>query len=302
MTFGPLPSFVLTSEVTSISSNAERRLMEPARTEPFDRAALVQQLEAERAQSENAEAAPYFETALRRLEAEAPPAPAPLASVEALAALVDHTQLRPEATPEQIRTLCDEAVRYGFAAVCVNPRYVPLAAQELEGAAPRVCTVVGFPLGASQGRVKAFEAEQAVASGAHEVDMVVPIGLLRAGQYGEVEADIRSVVEAVGAQALVKVILENALLTDVQKALGCAAAQRGGADFVKTSTGFSTGGATAADVALMRRVVGAEMGVKAAGGVRSFEDARRVVACGATRIGASGAAAIMEGAGAEEAY
>lgn len=277
--------------------------MEPTRTEPFDRAALIRQLEEERAKAAGEETAAPFDAALRRLEADAPPAPAPaIESAEALAGFIDHTHLKPEATPDQIRALCEEAEQYGFAAVCVNPCYVPLAARQLEGAAPRVCTVIGFPLGASQSRVKAFEAEQAVESGAHEVDMVLPIGLLRAGCYAEVEADIRAVVEAAQAQALVKVILENALLTDAQKALGCVLAQHAGADFVKTSTGFSTGGATAADVALMRRVVGAKMGVKAAGGVRSFEEARRIMACGATRIGASGSVAIMEGADAEEAY
>jgi len=221
-----------------------------------------------------------------------------------IARIIDHTALKPETTEDDIQSLCDEARRYCFASVCVNPCYVPLAADLLAGTPSAVCTVIGFPLGATQTAVKATEAELAVRDGATEVDMVLNVGKHKSGRYDYVEKDIRAVVEAArasrrganGAQrALVKVILETVLLTDEEKVIACVLAQNAGADFVKTSTGFSRGGATAADVALMRRVVGETMGVKASGGVRSYEDAQTMVAHGATRIGASASVAIVKG-------
>ncbi len=217
-----------------------------------------------------------------------------------MARMIDHTALKPETTADDVRALCDEARTYGFASVCVNPCYVPLAADVLREAAPAVCTVLGFPLGASRSPVKAAEAEQAVRDGADELDMVLNVGFLKSGLYDEAEADVRAVVEAArhasGGRALVKVILETALLTDEEKVTACLLTERAGADFVKTSTGFASGGASAADVALMRRVVGERMGVKASGGIRSFEDAQRMVAHGATRLGASASVAIVRGA------
>jgi deoxyribose-phosphate aldolase len=216
-----------------------------------------------------------------------------------VARLIDHTVLKPETTADDIRALCAEAREHCFASVCVNPCYVPLAADALRGAVPAVCTVLGFPFGASRSAVKAFEAEQAVRDGATELDMVLNVGFLKSAMYAEVEADIRAVVEATrqasGGKALVKVILETALLTDEEKVIACVLAQNAGADFVKTSTGFSTGGASPQDVALMRRVVGEGMGVKASGGVRSYEDAMTMVAHGASRIGASASVAIVQG-------
>ena len=225
-----------------------------------------------------------------------------------LARVIDHTALKPETTEDEVRRLCDEARRYCFASVCINPCYVPLAAEQLRGTPVAVCTVIGFPLGATQTPVKASEAELAVRDGAAEVDMVLNIGLLKSGRYDYVERDVRAVVEAARAsrrgteRALVKVILETALLTDEEKVIACVLAQNAGADFVKTSTGFSKGGATEADVALMRRAVGPQMGVKASGGVRSAEDARAMIARGATRIGASASVAIVKGLKGEGSY
>ncbi len=228
-----------------------------------------------------------------------------------LARLIDHTALKPETTEAQIRELCAEARRYCFASVCINPCYVPLAAEELGGTPIAVCTVIGFPLGATQTPVKASEAELAVRDGAAEVDMVLNVGMLKSGRYEYVEKDIRAVVEAArpmrrasssARRALVKVILETALLTDEEKVIACVLAQNAGADFVKTSTGFSKAGATPGDVALMRRVVGERMGVKASGGVRSLEDAEQMIAHGATRLGASASVAIIKGLKAETDY
>lgn len=225
-----------------------------------------------------------------------------------LARVIDHTALKPETTEADIRSLCHEARRYCFASVCVNPCYVPLAAVELAGTPVAVCTVIGFPLGATLTAVKATEAELAVREGATEVDMVLNVGKLKSQQYDFVETDIRAVVEAArvsrrgGRRALVKVILETALLTDEEKVIACVLAQNAGADFVKTSTGFSSGGATAADVALMRRTVGDRLGVKASGGVRTAEDARSMIAHGATRIGASASVAIVQGLEGGEGY
>jgi deoxyribose-phosphate aldolase len=203
-----------------------------------------------------------------------------------LAACIDHTLLKPTATQEQIRSLCREARSAGFAAVCVNPCYIPLVAAELSGSPVNACAVIGFPLGANDGRIKAAEAELAVAQGAAEVDMVIQIGALKAGRLAEVEQDIRGVVQAAGA-ALVKVIIETCFLTDAEKATACRLAASAGARFVKTSTGFGSGGATAADVRLMRATVGAALGVKASGGIRSLADILAMLEAGASRIGTS---------------
>jgi deoxyribose-phosphate aldolase len=204
------------------------------------------------------------------------------------AGFVDHTLLKPEASDEDIRRLCAEAAEYRFASVCVNPSWVRAAACNLRGSGVPVCTVVGFPLGATLPDVKAYEARRAILDGASEVDMVINIGALKSGDDCLVEQDIRAVAEATHEYGvLLKVIIEAALLNDDEKVRACLAARRAGADFVKTSTGFAKGGATVADVALMRRTVGAEMGVKAAGGVRGIDDARAMLEAGATRIGAS---------------
>lgn len=190
--------------------------------------------------------------------------------------------------------LIEEATEHDFASVCVNPTWVAFAAQALKGTDVKVCTVIGFPLGANTPEVKAFEAEDAIQNGADEIDMVINIGALKSQDYELVEKDIRAVVEAAKG-TLVKVIIETCLLTDDEKVKACQIAQKAGTDFVKTSTGFSTGGATVADVALMRKTVGLNMGVKASGGARSYEDALAFIKAGATRIGASSGVAIMEG-------
>lgn len=217
-----------------------------------------------------------------------------------VARMIDHTVLTPDTTEERIRELCAEARAHCFASVCVNPCWVPLAAAELRGTASAVCTVIGFPFGANRAPIKAAEAAQAVRDGATEVDMVLNIGFLQSGRYAEVEDDIRAVVRASREAApesgvVVKVILETALLTDEQKVIACVLSQNAGADFVKTSTGFAKGGASPEDVALMRRVVGDGMGVKASGGIRSAEDAKRMIAHGASRLGASASVAIVQG-------
>jgi deoxyribose-phosphate aldolase len=215
--------------------------------------------------------------------------------VREIAALIDHTLLKPQATAADIRRLSQEARRYGFAAVCVNPYWVPLAASELTGSAVRVVTVAGFPLGANTTAVKVAETESAIAAGAREIDMVLNIGELCGGHPDAVRADIAAVVLAAHSRgALVKVILETALLDDDQKTAACRLSQQAGADFVKTSTGFSTHGATVHDVALMRRVVGPDMGVKASGGIRTLEDFEAMRAAGATRIGTSSGVQILE--------
>jgi deoxyribose-phosphate aldolase len=223
----------------------------------------------------------------------------------AIAHLIDHTLLKPDATRDQIRTLCEEATRFGFASVCVNPWNVAQAAELVRGSAVKVCTVVGFPLGATLPQVKIYETDESIKLGAQEIDMVVNIGALKSGLDDVVESDIRGVVEASHrGGAICKVILEMALLTIEEKIRGSMAAKNAGADFVKTSTGFSSGGATAEDVSLMRAVVGGDIGIKAAGGVRSLEDVKKMVAAGATRIGASASVKILEqarGAAAEPA-
>lgn len=206
---------------------------------------------------------------------------------------IDHTLLKPDARPEQIQALCAEAKEYHFASVCVNTCYVPLAAKLLAGTDVAVCCVVGFPLGACMTGAKAHEAALAVDAGATEVDMVINVGFAKAGDWDAVEADIRSVAETVHPKALLKVIIETCLLTDEEKIQACLCAKRAGAEFVKTSTGFSTGGATQADVRLMRQTVGEGMGVKASGGVRTKEDAIGMIAVGATRIGASSSVKIV---------
>lgn len=207
---------------------------------------------------------------------------------------IDHTLLKPDASQEQIETLIEEAKKYDFASVCVNPTWVNFAAQALKATDVKVCTVIGFPLGANTPELKAFETSDAIRNGANEVDMVINIGALKSRNFDLVERDIRAVVEAAKG-TLVKVIIETCLLTDDEKVKACQIAQKAGADFVKTSTGFSTGGATVADVALMRKTVGPDMGVKASGGARSYEDALAFIKAGATRIGASSGVAIMEG-------
>jgi deoxyribose-phosphate aldolase len=217
-----------------------------------------------------------------------------------LARMIDHTALKPETTEDQIRQLCEDARKYCFASVCVNPCYVQLAATLLRGSPIAVCTVIGFPLGAARSTTKAREAETAVDDGATELDMVINVGFLKSQRFEAVEADIAAVVEVArrrsrNVQIVTKVILETALLTDVEKVIASVLSKNAGADFVKTSTGFSSGGATAADVALMRRVVGPDMGVKASGGVRSQSDAETMIAHGATRLGASASVEIMKG-------
>jgi deoxyribose-phosphate aldolase len=212
-----------------------------------------------------------------------------------LARLIDHTILKPDATREQIVALCREAREYGFASVCVNPFWVPLAAAELAGAESAVCTVCGFPLGANSTATKMQEAEDAIRYGAREIDMVINVGALRGGGHDAVRLDIRGVVEtAHRGGAIVKAIIEAALLNDEQKVAACKLAQAAGADFVKTSTGFGPGGATAHDVALMRATVGPDMGVKAAGGIRTLDDVKAMVSAGANRIGASAGVAIIQ--------
>ncbi|HFD39523.1 MAG TPA: deoxyribose-phosphate aldolase [Anaerolineae bacterium] len=214
-----------------------------------------------------------------------------------IARYIDHTLLKPDATQDQIAQLCYEARKYGFAAVCVNPVNVKLCAQLLQGTPVHVCTVVGFPLGATPPEVKAYEAQQAIADGATEVDMVINIGALKSKDYALVERDIATVARVCHTGgALLKVIIEAALLTDEEKVIACQLAKAAGADYVKTSTGFGPGGATVHDVALMRRAVGPEMGVKAAGGIHSYEEAEAMIAAGATRIGASAGVKIVQGA------
>ncbi len=203
------------------------------------------------------------------------------------AKIIDHTLLKTDARREEIKKLCEEASQYGFASVCVSSLWVSYAAKLLKGSGVAVCTVIGFPQGAVPTTVKAFETTQAVKDGADEVDMVIPVGLLKGGEDETVEQDIEAVVKAAKGKALVKVIIETCLLTDAEKIRACQLAQKAGADFVKTSTGFSTGGANAHDVALMRQTVGSKMGVKASGGVGSLADAEAMVAAGASRIGTS---------------
>ena len=212
---------------------------------------------------------------------------------EELASYIDHTLLKPEASREQIRAVCEEAKQYHFASVCVNPCWLPLIAEELKGSGVSVCCVIGFPLGASLSSVKAFEAREAVAAGAQEIDMVINIGAVKSGGWELVREDIAAVNAAKGTAKL-KVIIETCLLTDEEKVRVCQIAKEAGADFVKTSTGFSTGGATVHDVELMRKTVGPEMGVKASGGIRTLADALAMIEAGASRLGASAGVKIIE--------
>lgn len=212
-----------------------------------------------------------------------------------VAAMIDHTLLKADASQDQIAQLCFEARKYGFASVCVNPTYVKLCAQLLKGTPVAVCTVVGFPLGATPPEVKAYEAQQAIDDGATEVDMVINVGALKSKDYALVERDIATVARTChNGGALLKVIIEAALLHDEEKVIACQLAKAAGADYVKTSTGFGPGGATVHDVALMRKAVGAELGIKAAGGIKSYDDAQAMIAAGATRIGASAGVEILQ--------
>ncbi len=210
-----------------------------------------------------------------------------------LARYIDHTVLKPDAKDSDIIKLCREALEYKFASVCVNASNVKLADSFLHGTDVKVCTVVGFPLGATTKETKVFETVQAIENGAAEVDMVINIGALKSGKLEAVEEDIRAVADACKGKALLKVIIEACLLTDAEKVTACELSQKAGANFVKTSTGFSTGGATAEDIKLMRRAVGPDMGVKASGGIRNLETALKMIEAGATRIGASASISIV---------
>jgi len=215
---------------------------------------------------------------------------------KSIARRIDHTLLKPEATPDDITKLCNEALQYEFASVCINPSYVSLSYSLLKDSVVKVCTVIGFPLGATTTATKKAEAEEAIANGAEEIDMVINIGMLKQGEYDYVFNDINQVVlTAKRHRAVCKVIIETCLLTDEEKVKACVIAKEAKADFVKTSTGFSTGGATASDVALMKYVVGSSVGVKASGGIRSKEDADEMIRSGADRIGASASVKIVTG-------
>jgi deoxyribose-phosphate aldolase len=227
-----------------------------------------------------------------------PPPPLPFPAGNKIAAWIDQTLLKPEATAGQITQLCQEAVQYQFAAVCVNPVFTPLTTGILKGSGVNVCSVVGFPLGAELSTVKAFQTLSSIQAGANEVDMVINIGALKGEAYGLVFDDIHAVVENAHHQgAIVKVILEMVLLNPFEKIMACLLCQEAGADFVKTSTGFSSGGATVEDVALMYRLVGRKLKVKAAGGIRTYSDAKSMIYAGASRIGSSAGVKIVQEAG-----
>lgn len=212
-----------------------------------------------------------------------------------IAFMIDHTILKPDTTKEMIKKVCDEAKQYNFASVCVNPYYVSYVKEQLDGTDVKVTSVIGFPLGSTLKQVKAYEAMDAIKNGAHELDMVINVGALKDGHDDIVKEDIQAVVEAAKGKALVKVIIEACLLTDEEKVRACRLAKEAGADFVKTSTGFSTSGATVDDIKLMRETVGLKMGVKASGGVRDLDTAQAMVDAGATRIGASSSVSIAQG-------
>lgn len=211
-----------------------------------------------------------------------------------LAAMIDHTALKPDTTRSQIENLCSEAESYGFASVCINPVWVKTAATLLKGSSVKICTVIGFPLGATTTETKTFETRNAIDNGAREVDMVINIGALKSGDDETVLRDIKAVVDEAKGTALTKVIIETALLTESEKVRACELAVKAGAHFVKTSTGFASGGATVEDITLMRKTVGPEIGVKASGGVRDRETAEAMISAGATRIGASSGVAIVK--------
>ncbi|MBA7539845.1 Deoxyribose-phosphate aldolase 2 [subsurface metagenome] len=219
-----------------------------------------------------------------------------------VAPYIDHTLLKPDATQAQMDQLCAEAAEYHFYSVCVNTSWVSCCARKLRGTGVKVCAVVGFPLGAMESRSKGFETRNAIENGADEIDMVINVGALKSGDLKKVEDDIRWVLRACRPTTVTKVIIETALLTEEEKVLACQIVKKSGADFVKTSTGFAKAGATPEDIALMRRTVGPEMGVKAAGGVRSFEDAKAMIAAGATRLGASSGVAIVTGKKSDQDY
>lgn len=219
-----------------------------------------------------------------------------------IAKMIDHTLLKPEATKEQITNLCEEAAEHGFMSVCVNPYWVKLSSELLQTTDVKVCTVIGFPLGASATETKAFETKQAIEDGATEVDMVINIGALKSGDFDTVRQDIQAVTAAAKGKALTKVIIETSLITEEEKVKACELAVEAGADYVKTSTGFSGGGATPEDIALMRKTVGPDLGVKASGGVRSAEDAQAMIDAGATRLGASAGIKIIQGQTADSDY
>lgn len=212
-----------------------------------------------------------------------------------IASMIDHTILKPETTREMVVKVCEEAKEYKFASVCVNPYYVGLVSELLKGTDVKVTSVIGFPLGITTKEVKAFEASEAIKAGAHELDMVINIGAIKNKEYDVVRADIKAVVDAAGDKAIVKVIIEASLLTDEEKVTACKLSKEAGAHFVKTSTGFSTGGATVEDIRLMRETVGPEIGVKASGGIRDAEKAMAMVEAGANRIGASASIDISKG-------
>ena len=206
---------------------------------------------------------------------------------------IDHTILKPESTTEQVKMICKEAVQYGFASVCVNPYYASIVSAELKGTDVKTCIVIGFPLGANTKEVKAFETKQAIENGAEEIDMVINIGALKDKNYDVVKEDIEAVVKAANKKALVKVILETCLLTDDEKVKACEISKIAGVDFVKTSTGFASAGATSQDIALMRKTVGEEMGVKASGGIRDYDKAVEMIKAGASRLGVSASISIV---------
>ncbi|MGD6967215.1 deoxyribose-phosphate aldolase [Rossellomorea vietnamensis] len=219
-----------------------------------------------------------------------------------IAKMIDHTLLKADSTKDQVTKICEEAREYHFASVCVNPGWVKYAAQLLQGTDVKVCTVIGFPLGATTSETKAFETKDAIEKGATEVDMVINISALKDGNDELVKQDIQAVTAAAKGKALTKVIIETSLLTDEEKERACRLAVEAGTDFVKTSTGFSTGGATIEDIKLMRKTVGPDIGVKASGGVRSVEDAKNMIEAGATRIGASSGVQIVQGLTSDSDY
>lgn len=219
-----------------------------------------------------------------------------------IAKYIDHTILKPDAGKDAVIKVCDEAREHGFFSVCVNPYYVTLVNEALKGSDVKVTSVIGFPLGVSISAVKAFETAKAIADGADEIDMVLNVAALKNKEYDYVLEDIKAVVEVCKDKALLKVIIETCLLTDEEKVKACELSVRAGADYVKTSTGFSTGGATVEDIALMRKIVGPDIGVKASGGVRTLEDAKAVIEAGASRIGASASVAIARGGVSDSDY
>ncbi|RLD38550.1 MAG: deoxyribose-phosphate aldolase [Bacteroidetes bacterium] len=223
-------------------------------------------------------------------------------STQDVASIIDHTLLKPGATEKQFEQLCKEALEYKFMSVCVNSSWVPYVAKKVRGSSVKVCSVVGFPLGEMDTRSKAFETRNAIANGAHEIDMVINTSALKSGNLKLVEEDIRAIKRACRSTTVLKVIIETSLLTDAEKVIACEISKKVGADFVKTSTGFTGAGATVEDVALMRRVVGPKMGVKASGGIRDYKTAVAMIRAGASRIGAGGSVAIVSGNTAEGNY